>query len=93
MALVSCTTTQGLRDSEVTAIITDFDGRREFLPVDREFLSKIDGRWYMPIGLLRVDEAQHAALIQLSTEADSGANRFWVRLQDIYQAPHCHTAP
>jgi hypothetical protein len=86
MALVVCEISGGLRSSEATAIVTDFEGRRQFIPVDREFLSDINGKWYMPIGLLRVDKDNKAALIQLPVEADSGANRFWVKLGNIHQS-------
>jgi hypothetical protein len=86
MVLVVCEISEGLRSSEATAVITDFDGRRQFIPVDREFLSEINGKWYMPIGFLRVDKDHKAALIQLPVEADSGANRFWVELGNIHQS-------
>jgi hypothetical protein len=85
MALVLCEVSNGLRAAEATAIVEDFGGRREFIPVDRDFLSEVKGKWYLPIVLLRIDEENEAALVQLPSEADSGANRLWVKRKDILQ--------
>ena len=85
MALVHCEISPGLRPSEATASVKEYGGNPQFIPVDREFLSKIKGRWYLPVVLLRIDQGKKAALVQLPVEADSGANRFWVDLADVHQ--------
>jgi hypothetical protein len=86
MPLVICETSDGLRASEVTAIVRDFYGKRHFIPVDRDFLSKEGKNSYMPVGLLRINEAEEAALVQLPVEADSGANRLWVKRADLLKS-------
>jgi hypothetical protein len=83
MSQIVCQVSDGLRASEVTVRIQDVDGKAEFLPVDKEFLSKEGNRWYLPVGLLHVDERKEAALVELPLEADSGANRVWVKVKDV----------
>jgi hypothetical protein len=83
MAEMICQVSAGLRPSEATVMLRDFDGRKEFMPIERDFLSQEGERYYLPVSLLHIDEAQRAALIALPVEADSGANRIWVKLDDL----------
>ncbi len=73
----------GLRKSEQTVAIKDAAGDRYFLPVDSAFLSNIDGRDYLPVGIVYIDQAKGLTLIELPVEADSGANRLWVPSSSI----------
>jgi hypothetical protein len=73
----------GLRDSEVIAAIKDLYGRRHFLRVERDFLAREKGRQYLPVGLVHVDRRSGAVLIELPQEAETGANRLWVRPEDL----------
>jgi hypothetical protein len=66
--------------------LTTYDGRPEFLPVDRGLLSEEGGRSYLSVGLLHISPEQEAALVALPVEADSGAHRVWVRLTHLRQA-------
>lgn len=83
MALVFCEVSEGLRRSEATVKLTSYDGRPEFLPVDRGLLSQEKGRHYLSVGLVHVSPEQSAALVSLPVEADSGAHRIWVRLDQL----------
>jgi hypothetical protein len=85
MAQVFCEVSEGLRKSEATAKLTTYDGRPEYLPIDRGFLSEEGGRHYLSVGLIHVSPEKNAALVSLPVEADSGAHRVWVRLDSLKQ--------
>ena len=80
MAKVRCeNVTEGLRASEALASLRDYYGRRHFIRVERDFLSEHNGHFYLPIGVVHIDPKTKAVLIELSHEAETGANRLWVR--------------
>jgi hypothetical protein len=85
MALVVCDEIgPGMRPSERTVAVKDVYGRREFLRADADFLTPgTGGRHYITVGLVHVDPKSQAVLIELPHEAYSGANRLWVRPQDL----------
>lgn len=85
MAQVVCEVSEGLRSSEATAKVMTYDGRPEFLPVDRGLLSHDGERDYLAVELLHVRPEKNAALISLPVEADSGAHRVWVRFDQLKQ--------
>lgn len=86
MTLVVCEVADGLRSSEAAVTVRDYAGRPEYLPVDRSLLARTNGRPLLAVRLVFKDEGKSAALIELPNEADSGANRIWVRLADIKDA-------
>ena len=91
MALVICEVDTGLRDSEANVGVQDVNGRQQYLRVDKHFVKIKEGRAYLPIGIVYRDSESGRALIELPHEADSGVNRLWVALGDIYQSeeqPH-----
>ena len=80
MAQLRCNNiSEGLRTSEGLASFQDYRGRRHFLRVERDFLSQEGGFSYLPIGVVHVDPKTKLVLIELSHEAETGANRLWVR--------------
>jgi hypothetical protein len=87
MAQLLCTKVEeGLRPAEATVTIQEYDGRPQYLPVDRELLTQQGQSCYLPVRILGVDGVKKLALIALPIEADSGANRLWVelgKLQDV----------
>jgi hypothetical protein len=85
MAQVLCEISEGLRPAEATVKLVDYYGRTYFLPADREWLTKIGDRYYMPVILIHIDEAHKAALVELPIETDSGAHRLWFKLEHLYQ--------
>lgn len=86
MVLVQCDdVTEGLRPSEVTAVIRDYDGRRHYIRVERDFLTHINGSEYLPMGLIHVDPKTKAFLLEFSHEPDSGINRIWVEKEKVDQ--------
>jgi hypothetical protein len=83
MAFVICEVSEGLRKSEATVKIVTFDGRPEFLPVDRGLLSNLGDSHYLSVPVIHISHDKKAALIALPVEADSGAHRVWVHLDTI----------
>ena len=65
--------------------VKDVHGRRQFLRVEHDFLTVANGKTYLPVGLVYQDSQRQLALIEFPHEADSGANRLWVRLTDLLQ--------
>ncbi len=74
---------EGLRASEGLAVFRDYRGRRHFLRVERDFLSEKDGQHYLPIGVVHIDPRTNLVLIELSQEAETGANRLWVKQEQL----------
>jgi hypothetical protein len=85
MAQVLCEISEGLRDSEATVRLTSYDGRLEYIPVDRGLLSKEGEQYYLSVGLIHISHEKKAALVSLPVEADSGAHRVWVKLDHLKQ--------
>jgi hypothetical protein len=69
--------TDGLRPSEAVASFRDLDGRKHFIRVERDFLSRIGVADYLPVGVIHV--RSDLVLIELPHEAETGANRLWVK--------------
>jgi len=66
----------GLRESERTIGVKDFQGHYQYLRVDEDFLVQSGGAFFLPVGV--VGESDGYVLVELPHEADSGANRLWV---------------
>jgi hypothetical protein len=46
-----------------------------------------NGAYLLPVRLIGRDRRYNTALVQLPVEADSGANRVWVRGEIVAEAP------
>jgi hypothetical protein len=75
---VRCEVSKGWRDTEITICLRDVKGSRQFMQVTPTMVNYYDGQPYLPVGLIQVDHKARRALIELPTEADSGANRMWI---------------
>ena len=91
MAQVLCEVSEGLRTSEATVKLITFDGRPEFLPVDRGLLSTEGDHHYLSVPVIHMSHEKKAALIALPVEADSGAHRVWVHLDKLKEGPKVAT--
>jgi hypothetical protein len=78
MTQVRCEISDGLRPTEATVAVADVKDRRQFLRVERDFLTAVEGQWFLPIGVVHDDRHSPWVLIELPHEADSGINRLWV---------------
>ena len=84
MAMLHCESiSEGLHASEVVAVFRDYRGRRHFLRVERDFLSVSDGQFYLPVGVVGFDPRTRLILIELPHEAETGANRLWVKEEQL----------
>jgi hypothetical protein len=83
MAEVRCEISNGLRASEATVTVADYNNHRQCLRTERDFLTFVSGQWFLPIGVVYDDRHNPWVLIELPHEADSGANRLWVRREDL----------
>lgn len=80
MALLICKdVASGLRSSEATVTLEAADGGEEYFPIDRGMISRKDCKDYLTVRLLGEYEATGNSLVGLPVEADSGANRIWVK--------------
>ena len=55
---------------------------RTIVTLDRDYVDEIDGCHYLPIGVVGRLPGK-GVLIELPHEADSGANRLWVREEQL----------
>ncbi len=84
MAMLRCeNVTEGLRASEVVASFVDHQGRRHFIRVEEDFLSVEGEAKYLPVGIVHVDPKSKYVLIELPHEAETGANRLWVKPEQL----------
>ncbi len=83
MAQLLCQISEGLRPAEANVRIEEYNGIPHYLPAHRDFLTREGGNYYLPVTLLWIDEAKKVALVGLSIETDSGANRLWVKLDQL----------
>jgi hypothetical protein len=83
MTRIRCETRQGLSSGNVVAGVGDVYGHRHFMLVDCDFLAVRDGVPYLPVGVVFRDREKGMALIEFAEEADSGAWRAWVPLEDL----------
>jgi hypothetical protein len=85
MILVRCEVHPGLGCEDASVAVRDVQNVHAFLHVDQAFLSRRQGRAYLPVGVVRRDRERGVALIELPHEADSGAHRLWVPLTDLLE--------
>lgn len=79
MALVRCETSDGPRPGFTVIGIPSIAGHPEFLTIEDRFLVRQNGNYLLPVAVVGKDQRYGTALIQLPLEADSGANRVWVK--------------
>jgi hypothetical protein len=84
MAYVACALHEGLRPSEATIEVADFQGNATFLRVPREYLKEQQGQFFLPIGIVYDDAKKEEVLIKLPHEADSGVNRLWILRSSLF---------
>jgi hypothetical protein len=80
---VECQATpSSLYETEVVGV-RDVTENRLFLRVAQGMVHRSNGKADLPIGIVEVDRRKGRVLIQLPYEADSGANRLWVPLDQF----------
>lgn len=72
---------------EGLAVFSLSDGHTEYLTIEERFLVRKGKSYLLPVRLIGRDQRHKTALIQLPVEADSGANRAWVKAETLEDAP------
>jgi hypothetical protein len=88
MPLVRCQVSEGPRPGFKAVGIPSVEGHTEYLTIEERFLVKRNGDYLLPVGVVGTDRRHGTTLIQLPLEADSGANRVWVRSETIASEPN-----
>ena len=92
MALLVCEVTEGPRPGYRTIGVASIEGRTEYLAIEDRFLVPRNNSYLLPVRLIGRDRRYQTALVQLPVEADSGANRVWVKgnmlIDALDEVPH-----
>jgi len=84
MAKLRCeNVSNGLRESEALASFVDYSGRKHSIRVERDFLTHNGKEYFLPIGIVHIDLKSKAVLIELPHEAETGANRLWLKPEQL----------
>ena len=87
MALMKVEISDGPREGLKTVGVPSFQGHTEYLSIEERFLAKRGDDLLLPVRVVGFDRKQKVYLIQLPLEADSGANRVWVREALLRERP------
>jgi hypothetical protein len=87
MALVTCEVAEGPRPGFKTIGVRTVEGHTEYLAIEERFLDRQNGEYLLPVRVVGRDAKQGLTLVQLPLEADSGANRVWVRTDQVTFKP------
>lgn len=74
----------GLRDTDVLAVVTDYTGGREQIQVERNFLVKRGGRYFLPVWGVAQDYLKKLVEIELPQESAGGTNRMWIQSDKVF---------
>jgi hypothetical protein len=85
MAMVLCEVRPGAGPVDVSVNVRDINNVQTFLSIQHDFVTKRQGRTYLPIGVVYKDREKGVALIEFPVEADSGAHRIWVPLTSLLE--------
>jgi hypothetical protein len=66
--------------------VRDTTNQETFLEIQRDFVTHLNGKTYLPIGVVYRDKEKGVALIEFPVEADSGAHRIWVPLASLLES-------
>jgi hypothetical protein len=77
-----------MRASERVVTLLDFQGRREFLRVEHDFLTVQGDQTYLPVGVVAEDRDKQLVLVELPQEGECGSWRMWVRPADLIYYPN-----
>jgi len=75
-----------MRESERCVSVRDVRGHREWILVERDFLTVQHHQTFLPIGVVQTDRENSLVLIEFPHEAATGGNQVWVRSSDLIEA-------
>jgi hypothetical protein len=79
--------TEGPRPGFKAVGVGSIEGHTEYFTIEERFLLRRGEAWLLPVQLIGRDRRYDTVLVQLPVEADSGANRVWVRGKSVEEAP------
>jgi hypothetical protein len=85
MSHVPSTILEGPRHGFKTAAVQTAEGMTEYMTIEERFIKTQGGISYIPVLVVGEDPHKQVALIRLPVEADSGANRVWVRSSEVLE--------
>jgi hypothetical protein len=85
--LVPFVVREGSRPHFKVVGVSSVEGHVEYLGIEERFLVRRGDAYLLPVRLIGRDRRHKTALVQLPVEADSGANRVWVREENLRGAP------
>jgi hypothetical protein len=74
---IECEVRNGNADWEVIVTVRDETGRKQNLSVSKGMVAAVGTKSYLAVGIVQIDHQGKRVLVELPTEADSGANRLW----------------
>jgi hypothetical protein len=75
---------KGLRSEERAVAIRDaVSGLRSVVRVETEYLTLRDGVYYLPVGVVQMEQQLGLALVELTSPPDAGDARLWVKIEDF----------
>ncbi len=87
MTLLDCEILEGPRPGFKVVGVSSIEGHTEYLTIEERFLVKRRDRYLLPVAVIGQDRRYNTLLIQLPYEADSGANRVWVKNDAVVPEP------
>jgi hypothetical protein len=79
MYRLKCDVSDGPREGFKEVGVQSIEGHKEYLAIEARFLIPSGGGWFLPVRTIARDPRHNTVLVQLPVEADSGANRVWVK--------------
>jgi hypothetical protein len=86
MAAVLCEVRPGSSEIVVSAGVRDIHNEPTYIWAPPDFITRRQGRTYLPIGVVYKDRDKGVALIEFPHQADSGASRLWVPLSSLLES-------
>jgi hypothetical protein len=74
----------GLRENDILAVVWDHTGDREQIEVERNFLVRRRGRYFLPVWAVVQDPVNKLVEVELPQESAGGTNRIWVRAEQVF---------
>lgn len=85
MALIRCEITAGPRSGFKSVGISGAHGQMEFIAIEDRFLVPRNDTSLLPVHIISEDRRNKQLLVQLPVEADSGANRVWIKKDQLVE--------
>jgi hypothetical protein len=76
---------KGLRDSERSVTVKDWQGKKDYLRFEAGFLYREADAYWFPVGKIADDPTKGVVLIEYPQESERGNWRIWVATTDLLE--------